>query len=212
MPAPVEFLTAGAAGFLLGAGLIVAIGAQNAFILRMGIERSHVFVLCMICALSDTVLIVAGIAGMGAAVSSRPGLLQAIAFGGAAFLFAYAALSARRALYPKALAAACGPRPALAAAVGQCLAFTFLNPHVYLDTVVLVGAYSTAQPDAGGKIAFGIGASAASFAWFFALGYGARLLAPLFARQVAWRVLDAVIAVIMLALGAGLVGSAIHQP
>ncbi len=212
MPVSLEILSAAAvSGFLLGASLIVAIGSQNGFILRMGIERSHIFVLCLVCALADTVLIIAGIAGMGAAVASRPGLLQAIAFGGAAFLFAYAALSARSAIYPKTLAAAGGPRPALAAALAQCLAFTFLNPHVYLDTVVLMGAYSTVQTDQAAKIAFGIGASAASFAWFFALGYGARLLAPLFARRLAWRVLDGGIAVIMFALGASLIGSAVHQ-
>ena len=212
MASIVAQLPAAASGFLLGASLIVAIGSQNAFILRMGIERSHVFVLCLVCALADAVLIVAGIAGMGAAVAARPGLLQAIGFGGAAFLFAYAALSVRRALHPKTLAAAGGPRPALAAALAQCLAFTFLNPHVYLDTVVLVGAYSTAQPGQAARIAFGVGAAAASFAWFFALGYGARLLAPLFGRQIAWRVLDAGIAVIMFALGATLLRSAVYQP
>ncbi len=198
-------------GFFLGASLIIAIGAQNAFILRMGLLKAHVFVLCLVCALSDAVLIVLGIGGMGALVAGNPSLLQLIAFAGAAFLFAYAAISLRRAFKPQTLKAANAVPPSFAAALAQCLAFTFLNPHVYLDTVVLVGAYSTAHAGAA-KLAFGAGAVLASFVWFFGLGYGARFLAPLFERRTAWQILDGTIALVMAALGLALLGDAVNQP
>lgn len=192
-------------GFLLGLSLIVAIGAQNAFILRQGLLRQHVFVLCLICAASDAMLIAAGVAGLGTLVSSSPALIKAVTAGGAAFLFAYAAIAFRRAWRPRALHAAGNGRADLRAAVAACLAFTFLNPHVYLDTVVLLGSLSS-QYDGAGRLAYGAGAVIASFVWFFGLGYGARLLQPVFARPAAWRVLDILIGLVMAAIGASLLG------
>lgn len=198
----IDLILIAGSGFALGASLIIAIGAQNALVLRLGLLRAHVFTVCLICALSDAALIVLGIAGMGAAVNANPGLLKLVAGAGAAFLFVYALLSLRRAFTDQALHAARGNggAPSLRAAIAQCLAFTFLNPHVYLDTVVLVGGFS-ATYEGNARLAFGIGAVMASFAWFFSLGYGARLLAPLFAKPIAWRVLDTAIAVIMAMLG-----------
>src|SRR5690606_10031608 len=190
-------------GFLLGGSLIVAIGAQNAFILRQGLLRQHVFVLCLVCALSDAVLIAAGVGGLGMLVAHFPLLLTAVTIGGALFLFAYALLALRRALDPRALEAARGGEANLGAALAACLAFTFLNPHVYLDTVLLIGSIS-ATHEGVARIAFGAGAAAASFVWFFGLGYGARLLQPLFARPSAWRILDLVIAAVMAAIGISL--------
>jgi len=197
------FLAPTLAGFALGGTLIIAIGAQNAFILRMGLLRQHVFTLCFICALSDALLIAIGVAGLGAFVDSNPGLLKFIAVGGGAFLLIYAFLAARRAIFPEAMKSAKQSAMPLAKAISIVLAFTFLNPHVYLDTVVLVGALAAAWPG-DQRIAFAIGAMSASFVWFFALGYGARLLTPLFERQIAWRVLDAFIAVVMAALAISL--------
>ncbi len=197
------YLSAATAGFLLGASLIIAIGAQNAFILRQGLLRSHVFVLCLICASADALLIAAGIAGLGTLVSGSPGLIKVVTVGGAVFLAVYALTAFRRALHPGVLKAAQTVPVNLRAAVLTCLAFTFLNPHVYLDTVVLVGSLSARYPPAV-RTAFGAGAGLASFVWFFALGYGARLLQPLFAREAAWRVLDILIGVIMAALAARL--------
>lgn len=190
-------------GFFLGASLIIAIGAQNAFILRQGLMRSHVFTLCLICAVSDALLIIAGVAGLGTLVSQNPGLITIVTIGGAIFLFAYAALALRRALNPAAMTAAPSGERDLGKAVAICLAFTFLNPHVYLDTVVLVGGLSARYQDAA-RFAFGAGAVTASFVWFFALGYGARLLQPLFAKPAAWRVLDLGIAAVMATLGTSL--------
>lgn len=192
-------------GFALGATLIIAIGAQNAFILRQGLLREHVFILCLICALSDALLIVAGVAGLGSLIATRPSLIFWITLGGAIFLLAYAAIAFRRAMWPEAMDTAAATRkPAgLGAALAACLAFTFLNPHVYLDTVILLGSLS-ARYDGQGRIAYGAGATLASFTWFFGLGYGARLLAPLFAKAAAWRVLDTLIGLVMLALGAKL--------
>ncbi|WP_349364183.1 MAG: LysE/ArgO family amino acid transporter [Roseitalea porphyridii] len=195
-------------GFVLGATLIIAIGAQNAFILRQGLARRHVFILCLICALSDALLIAAGVAGLGTLIAGNPGLIMAVTIGGAAFLFVYAVLALRRATRPSALVAAApdGGALSLRAAIATCLAFTFLNPHVYLDTVVLLGSLS-GRYEGAARAAFGGGAMAASFVWFFTLGYGARLLAPFFARPGAWRVLDLLIALIMAALAAGLLAS-----
>jgi L-lysine exporter family protein LysE/ArgO len=192
-------------GFFLGLSLIVAIGAQNAFILRQGLLRQHVFVLCLICALSDALLIAAGVAGLGTLVSSSPALITVVTVGGALFLFSYALIAFRRAWRPQALHAARGGASDLKAAVAACLAFTFLNPHVYLDTVVLVGSLS-AQYSGSERLAYGAGAMAASFVWFFGLGYGARLLQPVFARPAAWRVLDIAIGLVMAAIGLALLG------
>ncbi|KGF66726.1 amino acid transporter [Hoeflea sp. BAL378] len=191
-------------GLLLGGSLIVAIGAQNAFILRQGLLRQHVFILCLICALSDAVLIGLGVAGLGAIISSSELLIAAVTLGGAAFLAVYAAMALRRALSPSALTAAKAGPGSLKAAVLTCLAFTFLNPHVYLDTVLLVGGLS-ARHEGAARLAFALGAMSASFLWFFGLGYGARALEPLFARPSAWRVLDGLIALVMAALSASLI-------
>lgn len=182
-------LTAAGEGFLLGLSLILAIGAQNAFVLRQGLLRQHVFAVCLVCAFSDALLITAGVAGFGALVLRHPGLPQVMTWLGAAFLFVYGLGRLRAALRPKALRPADGPAPSLRAALAASVAFTWLNPHVYLDTVVLLGGIASryAPPD---RMLFGLGAATASFAFFFSLGYGARLLAPLFARPAAWRWLD----------------------
>ncbi|MFC7527842.1 LysE/ArgO family amino acid transporter [Actinoplanes sp. GCM10030250] len=190
------------AGFAASAVLIIAIGAQNAFVLRQGLRREHVLPVVLTCALSDLALISAGIAGLGAVLTAQPGLVAAIRWVGAVFLFGYAALAARRALRPRALDPV-GKAPAtLRATLLTCLALTYLNPHVYLDTVLLLG--SVAQQHAH-RWMFGVGAAAASLIWFTALGTGAHRLAPLLARPSAWRVLDALIAVVMFGIGVTLV-------
>lgn len=196
-------LAAAISGFLLGATLIIAIGAQNAFILRQGLKREHVFVLCLICAISDAALIAAGVAGLGTLIRQAPVLLNFITIGGAVFLFVYGLMAFRRAFKPDVLTAGGGGSLPLKAAVSTVLAFTFLNPHVYLDTVVLLGGLS-ARYDGVDRLAYGIGAAVSSFVWFFTLGYGARLLAPLFAMPNSWRVLDTLIGIIMWALAARL--------
>jgi L-lysine exporter family protein LysE/ArgO len=192
---------AAATGFVTGAGLIIAIGAQNAFVLRQGLQRSHLGLVVAVCALSDVALILCGVAGVGALVQQWPSLLQALRFGGAAFLACYGLRAARRAWRGgDALAPERGNEQQAQRVLMACLAFTFLNPHVYLDTMVLVGSLSTRYPGRA-QWAFGLGACAASIAWFSALGFGARLLQPVFRNPLAWRVLDAGIAVFMLALG-----------
>ena len=191
-------------GFASGLALIVAIGAQNAFILRQGMRRSHVLPLVLFCAAADALLIVAGTAGAGALVRDNP-LLQALArYGGALFLAGYGALAARRAWQGGAQWVQSAGGDSLAAALAACFAFTFLNPHVYLDTVVLLGALAS-QHGPGGRWVFGAGACLASLCWFCALGFGARYLAPLLQRPSAWRVLDSMIAAVMLTLAASLV-------
>jgi len=199
-------LSAALSGFALGASLIIAIGAQNAFILRQGLIRSHVFILCLICALSDALLIAAGVAGVGTIVAQSPTLIMVVTVGGAVFLAIYAFIAFRRALRPTAMAAGTPKGLPLKTAVATCLAFTFLNPHVYLDTVVLLGSLSAAF-EGSERAAYGAGAVVSSFVWFFALGYGARLLAPLFARPAAWRVLDVLIGLVMSLLSIGLIVS-----
>lgn len=198
-----------AQGFSLGAGLIVAIGAQNAFVLRQGLVKRHVLPLVLFCALSDALLIAAGSAGFGSLVAASPLLLKLAAFGGAAFLAAYGLRALRNALKPQVLAAAEAETVSLGKALATVAAFTFLNPHVYLDTVVLVGGIAGRYP-ADERLWFAGGAMTASLAWFAALGYGARLLAPLFARAVAWRILDTLIAAIMLTLAGGLLLSGLE--
>ncbi|MCZ8188086.1 MAG: LysE/ArgO family amino acid transporter [Beijerinckiaceae bacterium] len=186
-------------GFLIGGGLIIAIGAQNAFILRQGIRREHVFPLALICSLSDALLIALGVAGLGALIQLVPALLTGVTLFGIAFLLWYGWKAARRALAPQAMEVGeSGPVP-LGAAIRTCLALTFLNPHVYLDTVVLVGAL--AAPYAGlPRLAYATGAMTASFAWFFSLAYGARVLTPVFRNPLAWRILDALIALVMVSI------------
>lgn len=195
------------AGFALGLSLIVAIGAQNAFVLRQGIRREHVLPVVLACAVSDAVLIAAGVAGVGALVAAAPALATAVRWAGAAFLLGYAALALRRA-WRGGEALEAGGRSAGSArrAVGVCLALTWLNPHVYLDTVLLIGSLSTGFP--GREAAFGAGAVAASFAFFFALGYGARLLRPVFARPEAWQVFELMVAAVMVVIALGLIAGA----
>ncbi|MEU4618918.1 LysE/ArgO family amino acid transporter [Actinoplanes sp. NPDC023801] len=195
-------LSSAVAGFVASAVLIIAIGAQNAFVLRQGLRREHVLPVVLTCALSDLALISAGIAGLGAVLNAQPALISVIRWAGAAFLLGYAVLAARRALRPEALDPAAKAPATLRATLLTCLALTYLNPHVYLDTVLLLG--SVAQQHAN-RWAFGLGAAAASLSWFVALGVGARRLAPLLARPSAWRVLDGSIALVMAALGITLV-------
>ncbi len=195
-------LSAALAGFLLGGSLIIAIGAQNAFVLRQGLRREFVLVVCLICALSDALLIAAGVAGFGALVARSETLLAWVTAGGALFLFVYGIRSFSRALRPEAMQAGQG-RPELRSAIATCLALTFLNPHVYLDTVLLIGSLS-GRYEGASRLAYGIGASAASFVWFFGLGYGASLLAPVFADKRAWRLLDIGVGIVMWAIAARL--------
>jgi L-lysine exporter family protein LysE/ArgO len=198
-----NLLAAAMSGFLLGGSLIIAIGAQNAFVLRQGLKRQFVLPVSLVCALSDALLIAAGIAGLGTLVAQSGRALQIVTAGGALFLLGYGVRSFFRALKPEAMQAGEGRTERLGAALAACLAFTFLNPHVYLDTVLLIGSLS-ARYEGAARIAFGAGAAAASFVWFFGLGYGAALLAPVFADRRAWRVLDILIGIVMWAIAARL--------
>jgi L-lysine exporter family protein LysE/ArgO len=209
MPAS-AILTDLGAGFASGGALIVAIGAQNAFVLRQGLLREHAAAVALICALADALLIFAGVAGLGALISGSADADQTLNIAktaGAAFLLAYGAASGLRAARSRTLTPtdhnAKEPSPSKRAVLATCLAFTFLNPHVYLDTVVLLGSLAN-QRGADGRWLFWAGATTASFTWFFALALGARLLAPLFAKPTAWKILDGLVALLMLALGAGL--------
>ena len=191
------------AGFLSGLVLIVAIGAQNSFVLRQAIRREHRLPVALICILSDAALIAVGIAGLGALIQTSTTLLTVTRYGGAVFLFAYAAFAAQRAWHGEQLTVEENGAMSLASAVVTCLGFTFLNPHVYLDTVVLLGSLAN-QQGASGRWLFGAGAATASLVWFTALAYGASLLAPLFRQQAAWRVLDSTIALVMFGLATSL--------
>lgn len=196
-------MSAAIAGFSLGFSLILAIGAQNAFVLRQGILRAHVFWVCLTCALSDAILIVLGVGGFGLLSDMAPWLAAAMLWGGVLFLFVYGAMAFWRAYsQSEALEAPDKAAGSLKAALLTCLALTWLNPHVYLDTVVLLGSVA-AQYD-GQRIAFGTGAVLSSFTFFFSLGYGARLLAPIFANPRAWRVLDVLVGIIMWSIALGL--------
>ena len=192
-------LTSAVAGFVASVVLIVAIGAQNAFVLRQGLRREHVLPVVVTCAVSDLALIAAGIAGLGAAVTARPVAVTVIRWVGAAFLLVYAALAAKRAWRPTALKVTDRAPATLRATLLTCLALTYLNPHVYLDTVLLLGSVAQQHPH---RWLFGIGAAVASATWFAALGLGAHRLAPVLSRPSAWRVLDGLIAVFMAALAA----------
>jgi L-lysine exporter family protein LysE/ArgO len=196
-------LLAAAAGLGLGLSLIVAIGAQNAFVLRQGLRLEHVTAVVAVCLLSDVALIAAGVGGAGVLITRAPDLVQVVCFGGAAFLLVYGLMAARRVLRPAALLPdSAGSRAGFAVTVTTCLALTWLNPHVYLDTVVLLGSLASTYDDR--RWWFGAGAALGSTIWFVGLGYGARLLRPVFARPTAWRVLDAVIAVVMISLAVSL--------
>ncbi len=192
------------AGLLTSAGLIIAIGAQNAFVLRQAIRREHVAAVVAVCAVSDALLISLGIAGLGALIQQYPLLLSITQYGGALFLIVYGALAFRRAMRPSTLRATQAEAMTLSAAVGTALALTYLNPHVYLDTVVLLGAianqYSSGANGQQGRWLFGCGAALASLIWFVALGFGGRHLAGVFASPKAWQLLDFSIALIMWAI------------
>jgi L-lysine exporter family protein LysE/ArgO len=190
------------AGFALGFSLILAIGAQNAFVLRQGLRRSHVFWICLTCAVSDALLITLGVAGFGALADRLPWIEPVMRLGGAAFLIWYGARSLASAWRGGVAldAGRTGATP-LWPAILATLAFTWLNPHVYLDTVVLIGTVAAQFAE---RSAFGAGAVTASFVFFFSLGYGARLLAPVFRRPRAWQALDAAIGVLMWAIAAKL--------
>jgi len=182
-------LAAATEGFLLGASLIVAIGAQNAFVLRQGLARRQVFAVTTFCFLADALLISLGVAGVGS------------------LLLTYGAMALRRALHPGNLSAASAAQSRLGTALATAAALTFLNPHVYLDTVVLLGSLSARHAGAA-RVAFGAGAAMASAVWFYGIGFGARFAAPLFARPAAWRILDVAIAIIMASIALSLLAQA----
>ncbi|KNH16375.1 amino acid transporter [Arthrobacter sp. ZBG10] len=188
-------------GFGTGLALIVAIGSQNAFVLRQGIRGEHVAAVVIVCSVSDALLIAGGIAGLGVLIQTSPMVVDVARYAGAAFLVTYGVLAARRAIRPGVLTAS-GSRKALSAgaALSTVLALTWLNPHVYLDTVLLLGSVAN-QQEQDLRWWFGAGAIAASGAWFSALGFGARVLRPFFARPSSWRFLDGLIALVMLTLG-----------
>ncbi|MEV6265662.1 LysE/ArgO family amino acid transporter [Kribbella sp. NPDC051936] len=187
------------AGFATALSLIVAIGAQNAFVLRQGLRREHVLPVVLTCALSDALLISSGILGLGALLTRYQLALDIAKFGGAAFLYTYAFLAAKRALRPGSITPADHAPAALRSVVLTCLAFTYLNPHVYLDTVVVLGSLAN-QRGADGRWLYGLGAVTASFTWFFSLGFFSRRLSALFARPRAWQLLDSTIALLMTTL------------
>jgi L-lysine exporter family protein LysE/ArgO len=188
-----------AAGLLTGLSLIVAIGAQNAFVLRQGLRRSHVALVVAICALSDLVLILAGVAGIGVVVDRAPWAIEVVRWLGVAFLTVYGVSSLRRARKPQSLAVGEGVVEARRGVVAKAVALTWLNPHVYLDTVLLLGSIAGTHGDPG-RWWFALGACVASLLWFAGLGYGARLAAPRLASPRAWQVLDVLIGVVMLAI------------
>jgi len=192
------------AGFALGGSLIVAIGAQNAFVIRQGVLNSHVFWICLFCSVSDAILIWGGTYGLGVVLQSLPWLVPVMTFGGAAFLLWYAYKALRRALAPSALQEEGKTTTSLTMALLTCAAFTWANPHVYLDTVILVGSIANARP-LGEQAPFALGATLASFAWFFAIGYGAKALRGPLSKPIVWRAIDATIAVVMFWLAVKLV-------
>ncbi len=194
-----------AQGFMLGAGLIIAIGSQNAFVLRQGLRREHVFVVCTLCFLCDASLIALGAGGFGTLVASSPLLLRITCWAGAAFLFLYGLRAFHAALRPGVLEVDANGRPSsgLAQVVVTTLVLTLLNPHVYLDTVLLLGSVAGQLP-AAPRTWFALGAVGASLLWFYGLGYGARVLAPLFRRPAAWRALDALVGCVMWAIAGSL--------
>ncbi|MDN5733220.1 LysE/ArgO family amino acid transporter [Psychrobacter celer] len=185
-------------GFLLGLSLIIAIGSQNAFVLKQGLKREHIFFVCLFCALSDAILISAGVGGFGAVTARYPHIVDVAKFAGVVFLLGYGLQSLYASVrLSHALTVEGQVVSSLKKALLLCFGFTWLNPHVYLDTLVLVGMVSTG---ANSKVVFAAGAVSASFFFFFALGYGARLLKPLFAKPKAWNILDALVGILMLYL------------
>ncbi|MDR3522196.1 MAG: LysE/ArgO family amino acid transporter [Acidocella sp.] len=202
MAAP--FTTAFIPGLSLGLSLIIAIGAQNAFVLRQGLRKEHVFAVCLVCATSDALLIAAGVAGFGQIIAKLPWLEPLMRYGGAAFLLIYAIrafISAAR--HNAGLSPLDGPVSSFKKTLLTVIGFTWLNPHVYLDTVVLLGSVSTQYR--GHKVAFALGAMSGSVLFFFSLGYGAHYLRPLFASPISWRVLDIIIGCIMTSVALSLI-------
>lgn len=192
-------------GFAMSAALIMAIGAQNLFVLRQGLKREHVGPIVLFCGCADAILIAAGVGGVGVLLGAMPQLTLSLTIGGAAFLTWYGVKAFQRMMAPEAMSVTAQGRIPLGRALGATAAFTFLNPHVYLDTVLLMGAAGSAQPIELRPV-FVAGAATASISWFAAIGYGARILTPIFSRPAAWKVLDAIVGVVMLALAASLVG------
>ena len=190
------------AGFGLGLSLIVAIGAQNAFILRAGLLRQHVFILCSVCALSDALLIAAGVSGLGMLVSKAPFFLAFMKYGGAAFLFFYGIRSLLNSFRGGRFLLAEGEVGSFREAMIICLLLTWLNPHVYLDTVILLGVASTQYSE---NIYFAAGAITASFIFFYSLGFGARLLSNFFEHSFSWKILDGIIGIVMWSIAFSLV-------
>lgn len=185
-------------GFLLGLSLIIAIGSQNAFVLKQGLKREHIFFVCLFCAVSDALLISAGVGGFGAVTARYPHVIDIAKIAGVLFLLGYGLQSLYASVrVSHALTVEGQVVSSLKKALLLCFGFTWLNPHVYLDTLVLVGMVSTG---ATSKLTFAIGAISASFFFFFALGYGARLLRPLFEKPKAWNILDALVGLLMLYL------------
>uniref|UniRef100_A0AAU2VQP0 LysE/ArgO family amino acid transporter n=1 Tax=Streptomyces sp. NBC_00008 TaxID=2903610 RepID=A0AAU2VQP0_9ACTN len=205
-----DILPVAIAGFSTGLSLIVAIGAQNAFVLRQGVRRQAVLAVVGICAASDAALIALGVAGLGTVVAAWPTALTAIGLAGGGYLLCFGALAARRALRPasgQALTTKGASTDSIRTAVLTCLALTWLNPHVYLDTVLLLG--SVAAERGSLRWAFGFGAVLASLVWFAGLAYGARLLSGILNRPTAWRILDALVALTMLTMGAMLLARSV---
>lgn len=186
-------------GFMLSAALIIAIGAQNLFVLRQGLRQEHIGYIILFCGCADATLITLGVSGVGAFLASVPELFKLLTYGGAAFLTGYGLLAFRRSFRSESLIVTEGGGISLKYALSSAAAFTFLNPHMYLDTVLLMGVAGSAQPEETRSI-FVAGAVTASFVWFTCLGYGARLLAPLFAKPIAWRILDGLVGILMLTI------------
>lgn len=191
-------------GFALGASFLLVIGAQNAFVLRQGLQRSHPFATALFCSLADALLITLGVGGFGQLIQSSPLALKVIGWGGGVFLCLYGLKCLWRAFKPQQMEAKESGSESLTGILAQAFAFTFLNPHVYLDVVVLLGGLS-ARFKGSEKLAYGVGAASASFIWFFALAYGARFLAPLFKKPLAWQVLDILISLAMFSIAYGLI-------
>lgn len=194
-------LATAVAGFFTMLSLIVAIGAQNAYVLRQGILRSHVGAVVAICAVSDVLLVFAGVSGIGAVVGRNHVLLDVVRWFGVAFLLWYAAAALRRARHAESLSAENGVAPdeSRGRVLGRVVALTWLNPHVYLDTVLLIGSIAATHDGvAGGRWWFGVGAGLGSVVWFNGLGFGATALAPVLQRPRAWQVLEVAIAATMI--------------
>ena len=199
-------------GFIMGAGLIIAIGAQNAFVLKQGIKRQHRAVVAWICALSDGLLITLGIAGMGFIFTNHPAITKTASFAGTFYLVWFACRSFISAFKGESMSIESSAPQGLSIhkAILTTLALTFLNPHVYLDTVVMLGSFGAARP-AAMRPFYGLGAVTASFIWFFVLAYSGKFLAPLFRKQISWRILDTAIGIIMLYISVKLALFGLHS-